>query len=76
MVSSQQSAAPESGETDADTRSNEDGGRALTTTYHEIVDGFVVAISGAGGRSVDQLRAMYDRQQVADSGRNRTCGAS
>ena len=69
MVPSQQSAAPESRETDADTRSDEDGGRALTTTYHEIVDGFVVAISGAGGRSVDQLRAMYDRQQVADSGR-------
>lgn len=69
MTPAQQSPASEPSANDAEARPKWGHGREPTTTYHEIVDGFVVEIAGTGGRSVDQLRAMYERQQVADPGR-------
>lgn len=40
-----------------------------TTTYHELVDGFLVELSDEGGRSIDQLRTMYDRHRIPNPDR-------
>jgi hypothetical protein len=36
----------------------------MVTTYHNILDTMVVEIAGDSGRSVDQLRRMYDRYRT------------
>jgi hypothetical protein len=69
MTSKHSSVAPGSKEVERETATRAEKEAGVMTTYHEIVDGIVVEISGEGARSVDQLRAMYDRRRIPEPDR-------